>query len=305
LSEYDHLLPAYRRHAALTGNERIAWVRADRWLETAQASAALARLDDLLSYPPRDRMPCLLLYGDTGMGKTKIVRKFLRDHPARFDSGTGVTTMPVVAMQMPAEPLERDVYGELLNVLGAPGPASDSTYRLKEICRSLLRRMGMQMLIIDEIHAMLAGSFRQQRIFLNVIRFLANDLRVPLICVGTDLARQALLTDPQLAERFEAFHLERWADDRHLAQLLASLGSILPLRRPSDLATAAVRRRVLEMTGGVTVRIFRLIETVAAEAIRDGSERITADSFAAANLVLPLVAMTRQGDRRLQRRIAG
>lgn len=185
--------------------------KADRWLETAQASAALARLEDHLSYPPRDRMPCLLLYGDTGMGKTKIVRKFLRDHPVRFDSGTGVTTMPVVAMQMPAEPLERDVYGELLNALGAPGPASDSTYRLKEICRSLLRRMGMQMLIIDEIHAMLAGSFRQQRIFLNVIRFLANDLRVPLICVGTDLARQALLTDPQLAERFEAFHLERWA----------------------------------------------------------------------------------------------
>src|SRR5690606_38744804 len=107
LSEYDHLLPAYRRHAALTDDERIAWIRADRWLETAQASAALARLEDHLSYPPRDRMPCLLLYGDTGMGKTKIVRKFLRDHPVRFDSGTGVTTMPVVAMQMPAEPLER------------------------------------------------------------------------------------------------------------------------------------------------------------------------------------------------------
>jgi hypothetical protein len=28
------------------------------------------------------------------------------------------------------------------------------------------------MLIIDEIHAMLAGSFRQQCIFLNAIRFL-------------------------------------------------------------------------------------------------------------------------------------
>lgn len=103
LSEYAHLLPAYRPHAALNDSERIAWIRADRWLETAQARAALTRLEDLLSYPPRDRMPCLLLYGDTGMGKTKIIRKFLRDHPARFDSGTGVTTMPVVAMQMPAE----------------------------------------------------------------------------------------------------------------------------------------------------------------------------------------------------------
>ena len=58
---------------------------------------------------------------------------------------------------------------------------------------------------------MLAGAFRQQRIFLNTIRFLANDLRMPLVCVGTDPARQALLTDPQLSERFQAFHLSRWS----------------------------------------------------------------------------------------------
>jgi hypothetical protein len=258
LNEYDHLLPAYRHHAALSDAERITRIRADRWLETVQARSALARLKDLLSYPPRDRMPCLLLYGDTGMGKTKIVRKFLRDHPPRFDSGTGVTTMPVVAMQMPAEPLERDVYGELLNALGAPGPAHDSTYRQKDICRGLLRRMGAHMLVIDEIHAMLAGSFRQQRIFLNVIRFLANDLKVPLICAGTDLARQALLTDPQLAERFEAFHLARWSNDRHFTQLLASLGSILPLRLPSELASAAARQWILDLTDG-SIRVSLLL----------------------------------------------
>jgi Bacterial TniB protein len=74
---------------------------------------------------------------------------------------------------------------------------------------------------------MLAGSFRQQRIFLN-----ANDLKAPLVCAGTDLARQSLLTDPQLAERFEALQLRRWADDRFLTQLLSSLGALLPLRRP-------------------------------------------------------------------------
>lgn len=305
MSDYAHLLPAYRGHAALPDAERIAWIRADRWLDLDQARMALARLDDLLAYPPRDRMPCLLLYGDTGMGKTKIIRKFLRDHPACFDKGTGVTTMPVVAMQMPAEPIERDIYSELLVALGAPGPIDGATHRQKEICRRLLRSMSARMLIIDEIHAMLAGSFRQQRIFLNVIRFLANDLRVPLVCAGTDLARQALLTDPQLAERFEAFHLRRWGNDGRLAQLLASLATILPLRRPSNLATTAIRKRVLELTDGVTVRIFRLIETVAVEAIHSGEECISLDSFHAEELVLPLVAMTRGIEARLQRRAVG
>jgi len=250
MSDFVHLLPPYRPHAALSDVERIAWIRADRWLDLHQAQLALARLEDLLAYPPRDRMPCLLLYGDTGMGKTKIIRKFLRKHPACFDQGTGVTTMPVVAMQMPAEPVERDVYSELLAALGAPGRLDGAAYRQKEVCRSLLRSMGTRMLIIDEIHAMLAGSFRQQRIFLNIIRFLANDLRVSLVCAGTDLARQALLTDPQLAERFEALHLRRWANDGRLTQLLASLATILPLRRPSVLETTTIRKRVLELTDG-------------------------------------------------------
>ncbi|MGM4986469.1 MULTISPECIES: TniB family NTP-binding protein [Rhizobium] len=52
-----------------------------------------------------------------------------------------------------------------------------------------MRRMGVRMLAIDDIHPMLTGAFRQLRIFLNVIRFLAADLKVPLICVGIDRAR--------------------------------------------------------------------------------------------------------------------
>lgn len=301
MSEYLHLQPAYRQYANLEAEQRVAWIRSDRWLETTDANSVLRRLNDLLSYPARDRMPCLLLHGDTGMGKTKIIRKFLRDHPPMFDRGTGMTTMPVLAMQMPAEPVERDVYGELLNAMNAPGPAGDATFRLKTTCRMLMRRMDVRMMIIDEIHAMLTGTYRQQRIFLNVIRFLANDLKVPLVCAGTDLARQALLTDPQLAERFESYHLKRWSNDQELAQLLSSLGSILPLRLPSQLGSAAVRRKVLDMTDGVSVRIFRLIETVAVEAVRNGSETITLESFDNDGLVLPLVAMARRSERRLQR----
>jgi hypothetical protein len=51
------------------------------------------------------------------------------------------------------------------------------------------------MLVIDEIHAMLGGTFREQRIFLNCLRFLANDLHLPLVCVGTNEAKQALMTE--------------------------------------------------------------------------------------------------------------
>jgi hypothetical protein len=164
--------------------------------------------------------------------------------------------------------------------------------------------MGTRVLIIDEVHAMLAGTYRQQRIFLNTLRFLANDLRMPLVCAGTDEARQAILTDTQLAERFDALELPRWRDDEALRRLLASFAAILPLRRPSELDSAALRKRVLAVTDGVTNRIFRLIEVVAANAIKNGTERIDASSLEAEDLVLPLVSMTRGMHRSLSRRAA-
>jgi Bacterial TniB protein len=46
------------------------------------------------------------------------------------------------------------------------------------------RQIEVRMLVIDEIHSILAGTFPEQRIVLNAIRFLTNDLRIPLVCVG-------------------------------------------------------------------------------------------------------------------------
>jgi len=294
--EFTHLDPNYRRFAALSNDERIAWIRADRWIGFDQAGLALGRLENLLTYPPRDRMPCLLIYGDTGMGKTKIVRKFERDHPPKFCQVTGVDHRPVVVAQVPSEPIERDLYRELLASMGAPAIAGGTLAREKDVCRSLLRTVGAKMIILDEVNGMLAGTFRQQRIFLNAIRFLANDLRIPLVCAGTDLARQALLTDAQLAERFEAFHLKPWKNDAVFAGLLKSLGHILPLREPSDLTSAATRARILMLTSGVTARIFRLIETAAESAVLSGRERLDVESFGD-DLILPLVSMTQTGRR--------
>lgn len=292
-----HLDPAYRKFAAFPDDERIAWIRADRWVGFDQAGLALARLENLLTYPARDRMPCLLIYGETGMGKTKIIRKFERAHPPKFCQVTGVDHRPVVVAQVPSEPIERDLYRELLSSMGAPALAGGTLAREKDVCRSLLRTVGAKMIILDEVNGMLAGTYRQQRIFLNAIRFLANDLRIPLVCAGTDLARQALLTDAQLAERFEAFHLKPWKNDAVFAGLLKSLGHILPLREPSDLIGAATRARVHALTSGVTARIFRLIETAAEAAVHSGRERLDAQSFGD-DLVLPLVSMTQSNRRR-------
>ena len=78
--ELSHLQPPCRDAALLSNDERIHWLRQERWIQYPRAERILERLLDLVDYPPRDRMPCLVIYGATGMGKTRIIQKFLREN---------------------------------------------------------------------------------------------------------------------------------------------------------------------------------------------------------------------------------
>ena len=84
MTEFPHLYPASRAVAAMSAEERIHRIRADRWIAYPRAQAALAKLEELISFPERARMPNLLIVGASGMGKTMIIEKFVRDHPASF-----------------------------------------------------------------------------------------------------------------------------------------------------------------------------------------------------------------------------
>jgi Bacterial TniB protein len=64
------------------------------------------RLGELLAYPPRDRMPAML-FGFTGMGKTRIVQRFVREHGSRYRSAARHHPVAGGGLQMPT-PHERD-----------------------------------------------------------------------------------------------------------------------------------------------------------------------------------------------------
>ena len=101
-----------------------------------------------------------------------------------------------------------------------------NVHQMRHVVRDLLSYIGARILIIDEVHAFLASTYRQQRILLNTLRYMANELRIPLVCAGTADAKIALTTDEQLADRFEAFELPLWQNDEAFIRLLASFQSV-------------------------------------------------------------------------------
>jgi hypothetical protein len=129
---------------------------------------------------------------------------------------------PIISMQMPPTPDQHRFYSSLLFELGAPHSAAAGLAVLERLARDLLRRMAPNMLIVDEVHHLLAGTYREQRASLNLLKFLANDLRATMVLVGTRDAVIALQTDSQMVSRFTPFEVPRWRESEAFRRLLAT-----------------------------------------------------------------------------------
>ncbi len=187
--------------AALLGEadkQRVRAIRSRRWLVYPRAKQVLDRLNVLVDHPRGTRMPSIAIYGDSGMGKTMIMKRFRDQHPPSFNSLTGRLTTPVLAMEMISRPGERRFYAELLTLLGAPQRPRADIAQMEQAALRIMEAIGVQVLVIDEVHNILAGTYREQRIVLNTLRFLSNRLQISLVCFGVNDAREAIGGDVQL-----------------------------------------------------------------------------------------------------------
>lgn len=277
-ADYLHLFPATRSLADAGTECRIRRIRTDRWITYARAEAALRMMEDLLAFPKRTRMPNLLLVGSTNNGKTMIVEKLRRAHPpiTASSSANGAAHIPVLRVQMPAGPDESRFYGAILDELGFPHMPSDRVAKRQGVAVRMMQETSVRVLIIDEVHNLLSGSRLQQRRLLNLLRWLGNELQIPLVAVGTGEALHAVQSDDQLANRFEPVGLPPWRRGDEYLQLLSTLEAVLPLRRPSQLANPPLAEKILSLAEGILGEIVSIVTRAAVRALVLGTEEITA-----------------------------
>ena len=288
MSDVSHLDKALHSVVDLPLNERIQQVRQPHWIGYTRSKRILEKLEDLLAYPRVDRMPNLLLVGDTNNGKTMIASRFQRLHPASEEADSDHVRVPVLLVQAPPAPDESRFYSAILEALGAPayrprGPVLEKQLQVLH----LLRGVQLRMLIIDEIHHILAGHIAKQRHFLYVLKHLANELNIPLVGVGTIDAVRAIQTDPQMVSRFEPVALPRWEMNRDFQTLLASFERTLPLRQPSGLAEPAMAARLLALSEGTIGKLFSLLMAATIHAIRSGAEKIDEEVLSKSDWIAP------------------
>jgi hypothetical protein len=285
-----HLRPETRHLALLPAAERLAGMPANRWIGYTRASQAITLLGRMLEREPgRIRPRNLLIVGATNNGKTAIAERFLRDHPQGPSENGEQEVFPVLLVQMPPSPTVGRLYAAILAGLGVPGALHPRLPDREGAALYLLRRVECRMLMLDELHNLLAAPIQRQRELLNLLRYLGNELRIPLACLGTREAYLAIRTDDQLENRFEPFLLPLWEDGPELGRLLASFEAVLPLREPSGLGLPAMCAMILRRSEGTIGEVAALLAAAAEAALLGGQERIDAAAVERAEYQPPTV----------------
>jgi serine/threonine protein phosphatase PrpC len=223
-------------------------------------------------------MPSLAVYGDSGMGKSMLVEKFKDDYALSTREKPRAPRSKLLVVELAGRPNERRLFAQILAVLGAPQNPRATIVELERTTVRLLGDLGVQVLVLDEIHNVLAASWREQRVVFNTLRYLSNELKLSLVCFGIMEARQAINGDVQLARRFDSVSLPRWVAGKEFEQLVLAIVRNLPSKEPSVLTVKGLRR-ILLASDGVSARIFRMLNDVAIEAIETGMERITDEAL--------------------------
>jgi hypothetical protein len=280
MNQYPHLSTVAAEITNLDSQRRLAFLNEPIWISYTRAEKLISLMQDYMQMPKRARMKNLLVIGDSNMGKTSILERFIQQNPSveyQDEHGMYRTRIPVIMIQAPTIADEKNLYTSILNQFWTSFRPSDTTIKLRHHMYSQMRECDVQMLIIDEIHNLLDTTTVKQRQIMNAIKTLGNELKIPIVAVGINTAATILSNDPQLASRYSVVKLSAWSLNKEFLGLLKGFEKRLPLRNPSLLYSKDKAPLLLKICEGNLGNLHTRLIECAKDAIKEGTEEITVD----------------------------
>lgn len=258
------------------------------WIDFEEARRAVDTLVDLAHDEPDERPPCVILVGQSGMGKTSILREAQRRIALAFpepDDWSDTRYSPVLRTVIPSSPTSLKINLTLLWKQG--WPITSTIHRIADLkVVELMGRQRTRLVAVDNVHAILTAGGRARRDTLDAFRFLMSEGKVPMVVAGLDIAADIFAEDVELAYRSIVLRLPLWPAGEPSQRLILVLAKGMGLFEPERFAEPDVAEFIWQHSHGVTGNFKRLMHWGRKIAGREGRYRVEfADLRAAADLL--------------------
>lgn len=280
---FDHLHPDVRHLASEPITVRIYdfWPRI--FVQTKTVDAIYREMDRLVLRGDQARSPILLIWGDSNVGKTALLERYVKDKMEKAIQGGEVRpslypNIPVIMISMPADNNRTEFFELMLTKLGRVFNPYGKNDALSPVTRKLMEEVGLRLAIFDEIHNIIPAHDAKAEL-LRQIKELSNKIRRPMVLSGTREAYEFISTSIELKERFVDIEMPRLKRGEEFAKFLRTIARLIPLQKPSPLAQPEMVELLYNLSEGLTGRLSELLYHAAIAAVEDGTECITANKI--------------------------
>lgn len=229
---------------------------ANAFIVTPSCVQAKAAFDTLMRVGRVAGALCLLLCGESGVGKSTLV-KWLTRKMAVERTAEGVRR-PALYLEIPTAPTAISVFESMLSALGDPKPEHGTRNAKFLRLVKLLSDQQVRVMVIDEMQHMY--DRHSQRILFDAseaIKQLLSACPISVICVGLPDSHKVVDSNEQLSRRHMAtVSIERfdWNKPRSRADFVATLAAFrkaMGCYDMPDIADQSVAIRFYLATGGI------------------------------------------------------
>lgn len=199
----------------------------------------------------------LFLYGESGVGKSTLLRRYVAANPGCVDvdeDGTEYDIRPIVYTDLPQPFTMSEFYQQIVRALGAPQLAGVRVGDVKRQALSLIEQQRVEMLILDEMDYILTSRSVKPIEAMEAIKSLTNIGNISVVCSGTTATKQLSEINFQYFRRFPAVKLPRFDKcDEEFCDLLTKIEKHINPPEPLGLGDSSLHfpELLFQMSQGV------------------------------------------------------
>jgi hypothetical protein len=277
LVKLNDLSPAARARLNDSPEEKIKYIRSDRWLPTPSSRIAFQWGEYLLRGAQSLRPDCAQIIGDSGGGKSATLTAFEGMHPAQRNTDPLRQKRPVMRVEATGE--AQGAHSIRQAIMKVAWPHAKQFRLTATELDDTLAAQEIRMLLVDELGEFFTGGPASHRRALAELKRI-NNLGISLLATTVTSMAHVLSIDPQFANRFtRKITLAPWRETQDLRNFLFGYECEMPFPERSMLDGQERTPEFVTRCEGNTSKIVEEIKLAACWAIERGGSSISTGDF--------------------------